>query len=118
MILTDRWINQSEKLLKTLENLSAKKARDRLEVVNSMIFALNALERSVHGWKSWILNLPLMSRFTEGELKAMEEGLRKRIQTFINYDVEITKRHKDKIPHITVISQKKKEREDASGIYV
>lgn len=118
MILNDRWINQSKKLLKTLEKLSSKKAKDRLEVVNSMIFSLNALERSIHGWKSWVLSLPLMSKFTEEELKAMDDGLRKRIHSFINYDIEITKKHKEKIPKITIIRRKNNEREDASGIYV
>jgi len=50
--LTERWIGQSENLLKTIEKLSTKKERDRLEIISSMILALNALDRSVHGWRS------------------------------------------------------------------
>jgi len=67
-----------------------------------MILALNALDRSVHGWRSWIGSLRLMSRFTEDELREMEESLVKIVRDFVEYDVAVTQKHKDKIPRINV----------------
>jgi hypothetical protein len=100
--LTERWISQSEHLLKAMERLSAKKGRDRLEIITSMLLALNALDRSVHGWRSWIGSLRLMSRFTEDELREMEESLVKIARDFVKIDIAVTQKHKDKIPRITV----------------
>lgn len=113
--MTERWISQSEELLKEMEKLSSKKGRDRLEIVNSIILALNALDRSVHGWRSWIRSLRLMSKFTEEELRGMEEGLMKRVRDFVEYDIGVTKEHKDKIPRITVARRRERE---ARGMYV
>ena len=105
--LTERWISQSENFLKAIEKQSSKTDRDRLEVVSSMILALNALDRSVHGWRSWVGSLRLMSKFTEDELRAMEEGLIKRVRAFVEYDIDVTKKHKDKIPRIDVARRRR-----------
>ena len=105
--LTERWIGQSENLLKTIEKLSTKKERDRLEIISSMILALNALDRSVHGWRSWIGSLRLMSRFTEDELREIEESLVKIVRDFVEYDVAVTQKHKDKIPRINVTRRRR-----------
>jgi len=113
--LTERWITQSETLLKAMENLSLKKESDRLEIVNCMILTLNALDRSVQGWRSWIQSLLLMSRFNEDELREMKEGLVKRARAFVEYDIEVTKKHKDNIPRTTI--SRRKERE-ARSMYV
>jgi hypothetical protein len=117
--LSDRWITQSEKLLKAMEELSSKKGRDRLEIVNSMILALNTLDRSIHGWRSWVQSLRLMSKFTEEDLREMEEGLMRRIRAFVEYDIEVTKRHREKLPRITVSRGRREEgSETGRGIYV
>ena len=105
--LTERWISQSEKILQAIEKQFSKTERDRLEVVSSMMLALNALDRSVHGWRSWVGSLRLMSRFTEDELKAMEAGLLKRVRAFVEYDIEVTKKHRDKIPRIDVARRRR-----------
>ena len=55
--------------------MSSKEKRDRLDVVNSMLFTLNILERSLNGWRLWIRNLSLMSRFTLEELSEMLTAL-------------------------------------------
>lgn len=105
--LTERWISQSEKILQAIEKQSSKTEQDRLAVVSSMILALNALDRSVHGWRSWVGSLRLMSKFTEDELRAMEAGLLERVRAFVEYDIEVTKQYKDKIPGIDVARQRR-----------
>jgi hypothetical protein len=101
-----------------MDTLSSKKGKDRLELINSMILTLNTLTRSVHGWRNWIQNLPLMSKFTEDELKEMEEGLRKRVRTFIEHDIEVTKQHKDKFPNLILQKKRRTKREDTKSMYV
>ncbi len=107
MTLTERWIEQSEHLVKAMEQLSAKKGRDRLEIITSMILALNALDRSVHGWRSWVGSLRLMSRFTEDELREMEACLVKVAQDCVKHDIAVTQQHKDKIPRITAVRRRR-----------
>lgn len=96
--MSEQWIDQCEMLLKMLDVHTSKKERDRLEIINSILFSLATLGRSIQGWKQWTLNLQFMSRFTEAELLDIEEGLVKTVRTFIEYDIDVTKRHVDKLP--------------------
>ena len=116
--MAERWISQSENLLKAIKKQSAKTDKDRLGVVHSMILALNAVDRSVHGWRSWVGSLRLMSKFTEDELRAMEAGLLERVRAFVEYDIEVTQKHKDKIPSVSLARRRRQERSEASGVYV
>ena len=100
--MAERWVSQSRELLKALEELASKKGEDRLELVNSMIFTLNTIDRSIQGWRSWIQNLQLMSKFTEEELRDMKEGLIKGARDFIEYDIQVSEEHREKIPGIVV----------------
>lgn len=115
--MSEHWINQSENILKTLKKIASKKERDRLEILNTMIFTINALDRSVLGWKQWIQDLGFMSRFTMDELREIEEGLMKTVQNFIENDIDVTKRHENKITRIRLSEPKQKKREDSRGIY-
>lgn len=112
--MAERWTDQSRELLKALGELASKKG-DRFELVNSVIFALNAIDRSIHGWRSWIQNLLLMSKFSEDELREMKEGLIKEARGFIEYDVEVSLKHRDKMPRI-VIREEGRERPDTGII--
>jgi hypothetical protein len=85
-----------------MEEITAKKDRDRLELINSMLFSLHALNQSVHGWQKWIQNLNFMSKFSVNELQEMEAGLISTVRNFIEYDLDVTKRHENKIPQIRV----------------
>jgi len=105
--LTERWISQSEKILAALAKHSAQADRDRLAIVSAMMLALNAVDRSVHGWRSWVGSLRLMSQFTEDELRAMEAGLMERVRAFVEYDVAVTKKYKNKIPGIPVARRRR-----------
>ena len=118
MGLSERWIKESEQLLRRMKALSSKEKRDRLEIINSILFALNIMERSVHGWKLWVGNLSLMSQFTLEELAEIEEALEKQVRPFIEYDVEATKRWKDKFPQIRVARRRRGEGEETLGMYV
>ncbi|MCJ7632074.1 hypothetical protein MUP77_06725 [Candidatus Bathyarchaeota archaeon] len=63
--MAERWVAKSQELFKTLTELASKKEEDRLEKVSTMIFSLNSIDKSLHGWRSWIQNLSFMSKFTE-----------------------------------------------------
>jgi hypothetical protein len=120
--LSDRWIDESEQLLKRLTNLSSKEKRDRLEIVNTMLFSLDLLERSLQGWRIWVRNLSIMSQFSLDELIDMEKTLQEQSRSFIEYDIEASKKWKDKFPQAPVIQERKTEedegRGEGRGIYV
>lgn len=117
--MSEKWINQSEDILKLLKNLKTKKDKDRLEIINSLIFTLNAIDRSIHGWRGWVQNLGFMSNFTKDELTDLEEGLIKSTRSFIEYDIEITKKHMEKIPTIKFTEKRRKAKPeiDVQGLY-
>ena len=109
--MSERWIIESEQLLKKMDELSAKEKKDRLEIINSIIFAITVLERSIWGWKQWVGNLSLMSEFTSEELGEIEQSLNKQIQPFVEYDVEVTKGWKDKFPPTRFVRRRRMEEE-------
>ena len=112
--MSERWIKESEQLLRRMNDLSTKEKKDRLEIINSIIFALNVLERSLWGWKQLVWNLSLMSEFTSEELGEIEQSLNKQIQPFVEYDVEVTKRWKDKFPPTRFVRRRRREEESRS----
>lgn len=101
-----------------METLSSKEKRDRLEVIDSMLLALNMLERSLGGWRFWVRDLSLMSHFSLEELVEMEGTLEKHIRPFIEYDIEVTERWKDKFPRVRVPRVRRRGGEETQGIYV
>jgi hypothetical protein len=117
MKLAEQWTNQSEKILNKLTSLSQEQDRDRLAIINALILALNAMNRSVQGWRKWIQNLDFMARFSEDELKAMEQGLLQSVRSFIEYDIDVTKQHEDKLPQLRLQSHRKRKKENARGMY-
>jgi hypothetical protein len=118
MSLSDRWVIESEELLKRMKRLSLKDKNDRLEVINSILFTLNALERSLHGWKLWVGNLSLMSQFTLEELAEIETALEKQIYPFIEYDIEATRKWQNKFPQIPVTRRQERNETESHGLYV
>lgn len=97
-VLSEKWIKESKQLLERMKALASKEKRDRLDIINSLIFSLNILNRSVHGWRRWVRDLSLMSQFTLDDLVEIEEVLHKQIQSFIDYDIEATKKGRVKLP--------------------
>ena len=98
--MSERWIKESEQLLRKMDELSLTENKDRLETIKSIIFAVTILERSIDGWKHWIGSLSLMSQFTLEELTEIEATLKKHIQSFVEYDIEATKKWQAKFPQI------------------
>jgi hypothetical protein len=90
-ILSGNWIQVSEKILDQLKKLEQAKRKDRLELVRSMRYALGALEMSLTGWKGWVNNPDVMTRFTLAELKGMNERLFEFARSFVKYDIQATK---------------------------
>jgi hypothetical protein len=115
--LSDRWVEESEQLLKRMKTLSTKEERDRLEVVSSMLFILDVMERSLNGWKQWIRNLSLMSQYTLEELVEMQRSLEKQIQPLIEYDIETSKKWMEKFPRFQRVPRRIEE-EEGQGKYV
>ena len=115
--MAERWTAQSTKILKKLSTLAQDETRDRLTIINALIFALNAMDRSVQGWRKWIQNLDFMARFSEEELTAIEEGLLKSVRNFIEYDIDITQQYQDKLPQMRTTRRRKRQKDNTRGMF-
>ncbi|NIO36456.1 DUF2153 domain-containing protein [Candidatus Bathyarchaeota archaeon] len=89
--MSERWVKVSEKILNQLKHLEGAKKKDRLELVRSMRFVLRALEMSLVGWKQWVNNPDIMTKFTKKDLDKMNSKLSEFTRSFIEYDIEATK---------------------------
>jgi hypothetical protein len=119
--MSERWVKVNQQILNRMEKLASEDDKDRLKVVNSILFSLNALERSIKGWKSWAQNMNIISRFDLDELQEIDEALRQQTTTIIEYDMEATDRWKDKFPQGRGTVQRGRERdprEGGEGMYV
>lgn len=101
--MAEHWIHQSETILKKIETYLEQRPKDRLERVTEILFTLNVLDMSLHGWRGWIQNLNFMSHFSDEDLKQMEEGILRLTHAFVEYDIEITTKHQEKIPQALII---------------
>ncbi len=89
--MVERWIQASEKILDQIKRLEEAKERDRLELVRSIRFMLNTLQRSLLGWMQWVNNPDIMTRFTQEDLESINKKLAEFTRSFIEYDMEATK---------------------------
>lgn len=110
----ERWIRDSKKILKQIEELEKIEGRDRLELVRSTRFMLGVLERSLIGWMQWVVNPDIMAKFSQEELKGISSNISKFVRLFIEYDLEITKLGAQK----GLKAKKKRERETTETRYV
>jgi hypothetical protein len=85
------WIQESKKLLEKIMLENEKKNKDRLDLVNSSLFMLSALQRSMLGWIDWFNKANVMAMFSKEELEKINEKLSEFARSFIEYDLEITK---------------------------
>ncbi len=116
--MSEQWTDQSTKILNKLASLSQEANRDRLAIINALMLALNAMDRSVQGWRKWIQNLDFMARFSEDELQAIEQGLLKSVRNFIEYDIDITQRHQDKLPQMRTTRRRRRRTDNTQGMFV
>ena len=89
-MMSNKWVEECERLLDQMNKLSTAEGKDRLEVVRSMRFILYSLQRSVSGWLEWIDNLEIMSTFSFEELQEINKKLNDMTKAFVEYDVKIT----------------------------
>jgi hypothetical protein len=59
-----------------------------------------------------------MSQFTSEELEEIEKSLEKQIKAFIEYDIEASKKWRDKFPQIQIPLRREREKEEGFGMYV
>ena len=110
----ERWIRDSKKLLRQIEELETIEDRDRLELVRSTRFMLGVLERSLVGWMQWVVNPDIMAKFSQEELKEINSNISKFVRSFVEYDLKITKLGAQK----GLKAKKKRERETTENRYV
>ncbi len=89
-VLSESWIQTCERLLEQLKKYSERKDKDRLDIVQSLRFALYALHRSLLGWVNWVNNPDIMASFTLQELEEMNKKITSFVEDFLKYDVEVT----------------------------
>jgi hypothetical protein len=92
ILLSEGWVQTSETLLEQIRESSAEKDKDRLDLVQSMMFSLHALHRSLQGWIDWVNNPDIVSAFNKEELDEMTKKITEFTEAFIKYDVEVTQR--------------------------
>lgn len=90
-VVSESWVQASERALEQIRRLAERRDVDRLELVQSMRFILMALHRSLLGWMNWVNNPDIMVAFTKEELAEMNKRLAEFVQDFIKYDIEVTK---------------------------
>jgi hypothetical protein len=110
--LSERWIDASQKILDQIKRLEKTKDKDRLELVRSMHFILNALQRSLLGWMQWVNNPDIMTRFSQEDLEQMSKKLAEFTHSFIKYDLEATESGAQKGLKAPKKVKKKKEERD------
>lgn len=89
--MSETWIQLSEKILHRIKSLEETEKKDRLDLVRSMRILLSVLERSLVGWKQWINNPDMMTKFTQDDLEKMNKKLSEFTHSFIEFDIEATK---------------------------
>lgn len=88
--MSEGWVETCESLLEQMREFSAKKDKDRLDMVQSMTFSLYALHRSLLGWLNWVSNPDIMAAFKREELEEMNKRITELAESFLKYDVEAT----------------------------
>ena len=88
--MSERWIQVSERILTQLTKLETTSEKDRLELVSSLRFVMNILQRSLVGWMQWITNPEIMSIFSKADLEKMTQELTKFTETFVEHDIQMT----------------------------
>jgi hypothetical protein len=114
--VSEQWITQSEQILKKMDQNIKKAEKDRLEAITAILYVINAIDRSLHGWRRWVQNLGFMAQFSSEELHQMEQGLSQVARAFIENDIDVTKRFAEKIPQSRFRIRQQRPSTDTSSI--
>ena len=90
VVLSERWVEVSKRILDQLKALEDAKDKDRLELVRSLRFVMSALQRSLVGWMQLITNPDIMSNFSQEDLRNMTKELSTFTYSFVEYDLKMT----------------------------
>ena len=88
--MSKNWVKDSERIVDQLKQLENTEGKDRLELVRSLRFVLNMLQRSLVGWMQWVNNPDIMSMFSQRDLERMTKELSRFSRSFVKYEMEIT----------------------------
>ncbi len=109
----EEWVQTCEGLLEQVRKFSAKKDKDRLDLVQSMTFSLYALHRSLLGWMDWVSNPDVMTFFKKEELDEMSKKITEFTESFIRYDLEVTRKGEEQgLRPGTRVERRRREREE------
>lgn len=114
--MSSEWIQSSEGILEQIGKLEEKKDKDRLDYIRSMWFVLGALHRSLTGWMQWVDNPDIMTQFAKEELDGINQKLTEFTRSFMEYDLEITKKGEEK--GLGAKRRVERRRRETEGIYV
>ncbi|MFB0523475.1 MAG: hypothetical protein ACETV1_06945, partial [Candidatus Bathyarchaeia archaeon] len=82
----------------------------------SIRFMLGALHTSLTGWMQWVNSPDIMTQFTEKDLEEVSRKLTEFPRSFIEYDLEITKKGADK--GLKAKRRARRRRRATEGIYI
>ncbi len=88
----EQWIMECNAFLGQIRESMALDTPDRLDLVRSMHRALVAINHSILGWLQYVNNPDIMSRFDRDELEEISGAINKFAETFIEHDIEVTKK--------------------------
>jgi hypothetical protein len=118
VLLSERWIQVSQKIIEQLNRLQDVEDKDRLELVRSLRFVLGVLQRSLLGWTQWVNNPDIMTIFSQKDLENMTTKLADFTSSFIKYDLEMTRLGAKKGLKAPKKVAKKKKEERTERFYV
>jgi len=94
--LSEMWIQTSKRILDQIKKMEDEAEKDRLELVRSIRFMLASVHRSLLGWMQWVNNPDIMTRFSKEDLEEMNKKLAEFTRSFIEYDLEVTRKGQGK----------------------
>ena len=88
IIKVSKW---TKRVLKELISIQDKKPEDRLEFIEAIAQANNAIVASGIGWSEWIKKPAIMKEFNIDELKEIHKGFQDIACKVLTYDIKWTK---------------------------
>ncbi len=113
IIMSENWIQVSEKIIEQLKDLDETKNKDRLDLVRSLRYLVSVLQRSLFGWTQWVNNPDIISIFSKEDLEEMTKKLTDFTRSFVKYDLEMTNLGINKgLKAPKIVKKKKQDRND------
>jgi hypothetical protein len=111
--MSEPWIRECNEFLKQVRESMTLEDADRLALVRSINRALHAVNHSILGWFQYVNNPDIMSRFDREELNEISDALNKFAESFIEHDIEVTKKSMEK-----GLSEPEQEEQERASFYI